>query len=540
MTLTQVISWCLDSRHPVFRRVCPLLYLAPVLISMLGAPPSVTAWLAQVIHGFMAMFVSLYVLRMASSAATYLHQTYILYDELREELGVALPLIILKRIFEPTVLGGYWAAQFLAQLWSDSLELEDKKYLIQDSDWLVQLLVSVSETVDSPLMLISYCIVIMALSYSLLELTQVLLACCGAVAGPGQPPLPYGLTEGVVTFVLALQTGLIDMEMPGRVGAISIILFVVVASLLQSLLEITHPVLLSVPATTTNLWRHLAPLALTLASLAIPLSMVHYLLTRISSDLWTLVIVSSCLVTAVQSLGHLSTYIIIVWDCGQASPSNNTDDYIYYVKGLTKTGELLLAVAVVLGGFYESFLLESRQDWTVVNSLVLLTHCYFNIYSRVSQGWASYLARRDTSRRLSSLATASPAQLTEHGDLCSICYQDMEHPQAVLTNCQHFFHSACLKKWLVVQDNCPLCTKPVVAQEEPQPPAEQKREEIVVPEVPEENNSNQVVEEEVEDNIEEEKLDEATNGAGSNEGSSELRFRGSNNRENISCLFDGD
>ena len=530
MTLTQLISWCLDSTHPVFRRVCPMLYLAPVLFSMLGGPPSVTAWLAQIIHGFMAVFVSLYVTMEMFSAASYLHQTFTLYKELTEELGVALLVIILRRMFEPVVLGGYWVVQFLAQAWSDSLELEDKKYLIQDSDWLVQLLVSVSETVSSPLMLISYCIVIMGLSYSFLTLTQLLLSRCGAMAGG--PPLPSGMTEGIVTFVLAIQTGLIDMEMPGRVGAISIILFVVVASLLQSLLEITHPVLLSVPATTTNLWRHLAPLALTMASLVIPLSMVHYLLTRISSDLWTLVIVSSCLVTAVQSLGHLSTYVIIVWDCCLASSSNNTDDYIYYVTALTKTGELLLAVAVVMGGFYESFVMETRQDWTVVNTMVLVTHCYFNIYSRVTAGWASYLARRDTSRRLSTLATASPAQLAEHGDLCSICYQDMEHPQAVITSCRHFFHSACLKKWLVVQDNCPLCTKPVVAQEEsqPPPPDDEKKEEIV----PQEN---QVVVEEVavEENIGEEKQDEAN--IDDNEGSSELRFRGNNDREN---LFDGD
>ena len=107
VTLTQLISWCIDSTHPVFRRVCPKLYLAPVLISMVGAPPSVTAWLTQVIHGLMAIFVSLYVLRRVFSSATYLQQTFILYNELREELGVALFVIILRRMFEPAVLGGY-------------------------------------------------------------------------------------------------------------------------------------------------------------------------------------------------------------------------------------------------------------------------------------------------------------------------------------------------------------------------------------------------------------------------------------------------
>lgn len=28
---------------------------------------------------------------------------------------------------------------------------------------------------------------------------------------------------------------------------------------------------------------------------------------------------------------------------------------------------------------------------------------------------------------------------------------------AVITPCSHFFHSGCLKKWLYVQETCPLC-----------------------------------------------------------------------------------
>ena len=148
-------------------------------------------------------------------------------------------------------------------------------------------------------------------------------------------------------------------------------------------------------------------------------------------------------------------------------------------------------MAVVGGGFYESFALEDAKDWSMMNTLVLVSHCYFNIYTRVQQGWSSYLARRETSkyvkylynlssfiylllfsRRLSSLQVASETDLSNHGDVCSICYQEMQSPDAVITNCQHFFHTYCLKKWLVVQDNCPLCTKPVVASEEKETEAE--------------------------------------------------------------------
>ena len=60
-----------------------------------------------------------------------------------------------------------------------------------------------------------------------------------------------------------------------------------------------------------------------------------------------------------------------------------------------RTAELLMAVAVVGCGFYETF--TDSREWSMVNSAVLVIHCYFNIYTRISQGWASYLARRQTS-----------------------------------------------------------------------------------------------------------------------------------------------
>ena len=42
---------------------------------------------------------------------------------------------------------------------------------------------------------------------------------------------------GMVMFLLSLQTGLIDMEMPHRLGAMSVILFIVAASLFQVRIE---------------------------------------------------------------------------------------------------------------------------------------------------------------------------------------------------------------------------------------------------------------------------------------------------------------
>jgi len=463
ITLTHFISWCCDLTNPVFKRVGPSLYILPVLVNMLGFPLPLVTWVTRVVSGYLVFSVILYILSKSWAVISYLHETLLLYQIMREELGpINMLVLCIRRMLEPSVLACYWATLFSAQLWSNCLELVDKKYIIQDTDWVVQGVVAMAEICESPLLLISFCVVVMCLSCAALLLAQHLLSTCGATAG-GQPLLQSGVTEGVVAFVLGLQTGLTEMEMPGRVGALSIILFVVIASLLQSCLEVTHPVLLSLPATNRRCVRHIIPIILTISLFFLPTLMVHALLTKVSSDMWTLVIISTCLVTAVQALGHLVTYTLFVWDSMLTVPSPNMDDYVYYVKATTRGVELLLALAVVSGGFYESVALD--REWSMLNTMVLICHCYFNIYSRISQGWASYLARRETSKRLNTLKTATDVELAQHGDVCSICYQDMEAPGAVVTLCSHYFHKNCLKRWLVVQDNCPLCTKAIVAEE---------------------------------------------------------------------------
>jgi len=463
ITLTHFISWCCNLTNPVFKRVGPSLYILPVLLNMLGFPLPLVTWVTRVVSGYLVLSVILYILSKAWSMISYLHETFLVYQIMREELGPMNMLVLcIRRMLEPCVMACYWITLFTAQLWSNCLELVDKKYIIQDTDWVVQGVVAMAEICESPLLLISFCVVVMCLSCAALLLAQHLLSTCGATAG-GQPLLQSGVTEGVVAFVLGLQTGLTEMEMPGRVGALSIILFVVIASLLQSCLEITHPVLLSLPATNRRFVRHIIPIILTIFLFFLPLLMVHALLTKVSSDMWTLVIISTCLVTAVQAMGHLVTYTLFVWDSLLTVPSPYMDDYVYYVKATTRGVELLLALAVVSGGFYESVALD--REWSILNTMVLICHCYFNIYSRISQGWGSYLARRETSKRLNTLKTATDVELSKHGDVCSICYQDMETPVAVVTLCNHFFHKNCLKRWLVVQDNCPLCTKAIVAEE---------------------------------------------------------------------------
>ncbi len=51
---------------------------------------------------------------------------------------------------------------------------------------------------------------------------------------------------------------------------------------------------------------------------------------------------------------------------------------------------------------------------------------------------------------------------------------------AVITPCGHFFHAACLKKWLYVQETCPLCHGQLKGQLQPtsSPPANENPAEV--------------------------------------------------------------
>ena len=61
-----------------------------------------------------------------------------------------------------------------------------------------------------------------------------------------------------------------------------------------------------------------------------------------------------------------------------------------------------------------------------------------------------YYSRSLAVRNISKLAKASSEQLKDRSDVCAICFTEMVE-EARVTPCKHFFHGACLRKWLSVK-----------------------------------------------------------------------------------------
>ncbi|XP_048885245.1 RING finger protein 145 isoform X2 [Brienomyrus brachyistius] len=281
-----------------------------------------------------------------------------------------------------------------------------------------------------------------------------------------------GMTEGVTLLILAMQTGLIELQVIHRAFLLSIILFIMVASILQSMLEIADPIVLALGASRNkSLWKHFRAVSLCLFLLVLPAYMAYMICQFFHMDFWLLIIISSSILTSLQVLGTLFVYVLFMVEDFRTEPVENMDDVIYCVNGTYRLLEFLVALFVVACGVSETVL----REWTVMGSTIIFVHSYCNVWLRAQLGWQSFRLRRDAVSRIRSMPVATSEQLEQHSDICAICYQEMT--SAIITPCSHVFHAGCLKKWLYVQETCPLCHNqlkglppPPVAQGTPQGP----------------------------------------------------------------------
>ena len=93
--------------------------------------------------------------------------------------------------------------------------------------------------------------------------------------------------------------------MPEKAALTSIILFIVLSSLVQSLFEVTEPVVMALGASEVRLnaasiTKHGRAIVLCLVLVVFPLYMTYVLCQVLDLDFWSLVVISTCLVTSVQ------------------------------------------------------------------------------------------------------------------------------------------------------------------------------------------------------------------------------------------------
>ncbi|KAL0969504.1 hypothetical protein UPYG_G00228150 [Umbra pygmaea] len=349
--------------------------------------------------------------RLARTAYSELLQLEVI--ELYRLLAVAVSLW--NQYAVPVLFSVFWSVLFVVQLFS-YFTASDASGSHQGV--LFFLLTSVSDCCATPYSLLGLAFVVSFLALGLLNLTKLYLGGYAAVLNDNV--MHRGVTEGVTLLLLALQTGLLDMAALQRTFLLSIILFIVLTSTLQSMIDITDPFILALGASRNrSLWKHVRGLSMCLLLLVLPGYMAYKISQFFHMDFWLLILVSSCLLTSLQVTGTLLIYSLFMVELFRSDPIDPLDEVIYWVNAVSRVLEFLVALCVVAYGTWESLF----GEWS----------------------WMG--------------ASATANQLHQHNDVCAICFQEMN--SAVLTYCGHFFHGNCLRKWLYVQETCPLCHQPV-------------------------------------------------------------------------------
>lgn len=261
-----------------------------------------------------------------------------------------------------------------------------------------------------------------------------------------------GAVSAILFYILALQTGLTNLEPEKRFVRLCRNFCLLLTALLHFVHNIVNPILMSLSAShNPAIHRHIRALGVCLFLIVYPASLLIYLWTFHPISTWLLAVSVFSVEVIVKVIVSLLIYSLFLIDAYRSTFWEKLDDYVYYIKAFGNTIEFCFGIFLFFNGAW-ILLFESGG---AIRAGMMGIHAYFNIWSEARAGWNTLMKRRTAVNKIDSLPEASDAQLQHLDDVCAICYHEMR--TAKITRCNHFFHGICLRKWLYVQDRCPLC-----------------------------------------------------------------------------------
>lgn len=268
----------------------------------------------------------------------------------------------------------------------------------------------------------------------------------------GSPERSLGTVAGVLFLVLALQTGLTGLDPERRLARLFRNVCLLLTAVLHFVQGMLGPLLISLGASRSgSRQRHARALGLSVLLIVLPGCFLIYLWSQHSVSTWLLALTAFGAELSVKVTVSLLIYLLFLVDARRDTLWEPLDDYVYYVRAMGNTLEFVVGVFLLFNGAW-IFAFESRGT---IRAFMICFHAYFNIWQQAKAGWKACADRRAALHKLHSLPEATAQQLRDLDDVCAICFQELL--TARVTRCRHFFHGACLRKWLYVRDMCPLC-----------------------------------------------------------------------------------
>uniref|UniRef100_A0A1A8DHF5 E3 ubiquitin-protein ligase RNF139 n=1 Tax=Nothobranchius kadleci TaxID=1051664 RepID=A0A1A8DHF5_NOTKA len=273
-----------------------------------------------------------------------------------------------------------------------------------------------------------------------------------------------GFVAPVLFFILALQTGLSSLDPEERLVRLSRNMCLLLTAILHFIHGMTDPVLMSLSAShVSSFRRHFPVLLVSVGLFVLPVVLSHALWHHYELNTWLFAVTAFCVELCLKVVVSLTVYGLFMADGFSNVLWEKLDDYVYYVRSTGNIIEFLFGVIMFGNGAY-TMMFESGSK---IRACMMCLHAYFNIYLQAKNGWKTFINRRTAVKKINSLPELRGDQLRDIEDVCAICYQEFS-TSARLTPCHHYFHALCLRKWLYIQDTCPMCHQRVYVEDDGQ------------------------------------------------------------------------
>ncbi|KOC59240.1 Protein TRC8 like protein [Habropoda laboriosa] len=261
-----------------------------------------------------------------------------------------------------------------------------------------------------------------------------------------------GTVSAVLFYILALQTGLTSLDTEKRMVRLCRNFCLLFTAVLHFVHNVVNPLLMSLSAShNPALHRHIRALAVCVFLILFPVSLLIFLWSHYTASTWLLAVSVFSIEVIVKVLVSLAIYFLFLIDAHRSVFWEQLDDCVYVIRSFGNTIEFAFGIILFFNGFW----ILVFESGGAIRAIMMCIHAYFNIWCEAKSGWTVFMKRRSAVDKINSLPEAEVEQLRMLDDVCAICYQEMQ--SAKITRCNHYFHSVCLRKWLYVQDRCPLC-----------------------------------------------------------------------------------
>uniref|UniRef100_A0A8C5N006 E3 ubiquitin-protein ligase RNF139 n=1 Tax=Leptobrachium leishanense TaxID=445787 RepID=A0A8C5N006_9ANUR len=272
-----------------------------------------------------------------------------------------------------------------------------------------------------------------------------------------------GFVAPVLFFILALQTGLSGLKPEDRLVRLCRNMCLLLTAILHFIHGMTDPVLLSLSAShVSSFRRHFPVLLVSFCLFLFSVLLCCFLWRYYVLNTWLFAVTAFCVELCLKVIVSLTVYALFMIDGYYSVLWEKLDDYVYHVRSAGNIIEFIFGVIMFGNGAY-TMMFESGSK---IRACMMCLHAYFNIYLQAKNGWKTFINRRTAVKKINSLPEVKVSESNEIDDVCAICYQEFQ-TSARVTPCHHYFHALCLRKWLYIQDTCPMCHQKVYIDDDP-------------------------------------------------------------------------